>query len=236
MDRVPTPAGFTMPVHIVLGLADDHPDIDQPWGGDLKRPVSPDNPPRGFHAGAAMMDAIWADEGRTDITVDSVAHTMGRALGTCVRGGIIPLDIEFIYGGDRWVSDPPLSDAASGIYDPPPAPAPSLIDYKNKPRAERKTIKESLKWRKARAKHAKQIAKIEHDLLNNNNADDDMCHIMRIIAAVNNYTYKKPDTPFNLSAYIINKYKRALSESDYNMLREFNNYLHQKLTEPPSTN
>ncbi len=120
--------------------------------------------------------------------------------------------------------------------DPPPAPAPSLIDYKNKPRAERKTIKKSLKWRKARAIHARLIASIEHDLLNNNNSDDDVCHIMRIIAAVDNYTYKKPDTPFQLRSYIINKYKRALSESDFNMLKEFNNYLHQKLTEPPSTN
>ncbi len=118
MDRVPTPAGFTMPVHIVLGLADDHPDIDQPWGRDLKCPPSPDNPPRGFHAGAAMMDAIWADEGRTDITVDSVAYTMGKALATCVRGGIIPLDIEFIYGGEGAVYMIDFGLCEEGTMDP----------------------------------------------------------------------------------------------------------------------
>jgi len=101
MDRVPTPADFDMPVHITLGLADDHPDIDQPWGRDMKRPSAADNPPRGFHAGAAMMEAIWADEGRpADLTIDSVAYSMGQALATCVVGGLVPLDIEFIYGGD----------------------------------------------------------------------------------------------------------------------------------------
>ncbi len=101
MDRVPTPAGFDIPVHITLGLADDHPDIDQPWGRDMKRPPAADNPPRGFHAGAAMMEAIWADEGRSaDLTIERVAYLMGHSLAACVVGGLIPLDIEFLYGGD----------------------------------------------------------------------------------------------------------------------------------------
>jgi tRNA A-37 threonylcarbamoyl transferase component Bud32 len=47
-----------------------------------------------------MMEAIWEDEGRTDITIESVAYTMGHALITMIRGGIVPYDLEWIYGGD----------------------------------------------------------------------------------------------------------------------------------------
>jgi hypothetical protein len=120
--------------------------------------------------------------------------------------------------------------------DPRPAPAPPLIDFEHQPKAQRKAIKQTLKWRAERAMHASHIATIEHELLNNNNTDDDMCHIIRVFAAMGNYTYKKLDTPFHIRAFLIHKYKRALSDANYNMLRDFNEYLHQKLIEAPSSN
>ncbi len=120
--------------------------------------------------------------------------------------------------------------------DPRPVPAPPLIDFENQPKAQRKAIKKTLKWRAERAMHARHIATIEHALLNNNNADNDVCHIIRVFAAMDNYTYKKLDTPFNIRAFLIHKYKRALSEANYNMLKEFNEYLHQKLMAASSSN
>ncbi len=114
--------------------------------------------------------------------------------------------------------------------DPRPAPAPDLIDLKSQPKPVRKALKKTLKWRAARAIHAKVLADVEHNLLKNNNADDDMCHIIRMFAAIGNYTYKKTDTPFHIRALLIRKYKRALGEDNFRMLQGFNAYLHQKLT------
>jgi hypothetical protein len=120
--------------------------------------------------------------------------------------------------------------------DPAPAPASSLIDFEKQPKPVRKAIKKTLRWRSKRAIHAKVLANIEHELLNNNNADDDMCHIIRIFAAVGEYEFKKVETPYHIRAFLVNKYKRALSEANYKMLKEFNTYLHQKLTDSPSNN
>ena len=71
MDRVPLVDTFDTAVHILLGY--DEYDIDTDWGRDLKNEVSESNPSRGFHAGPEMMKAIWQDEGRTDISIESVA-------------------------------------------------------------------------------------------------------------------------------------------------------------------
>ena len=98
MDRVPLVPTFTSAVHILLGYK--HDDIDVEWSRDNINPPSEDNPTRGFHASPEMMMDIWSDEGRTDISIESVAYTMGLALSTLIRGGIIPFDLEWIYGGD----------------------------------------------------------------------------------------------------------------------------------------
>jgi hypothetical protein len=98
MDRVPFVNTFSSALHILLGYK--HDDIDVEWSRDNVNPPSEDNPTRGFHASPEMMEAIWQDEGRTDISIDSVSYTMGKAMATLLRGGIQPYDLEWIYGGD----------------------------------------------------------------------------------------------------------------------------------------
>jgi len=113
MDRVPNPEGFISyeqaknyekdyigPVHILLGYDQD--DIDTVWGKSMTLTVNGiDNPPRGFHAGPEMMEAIWEDETVShDLTIDKVAYIMGKSISTLIDGGIIPLDLEWIYGGN----------------------------------------------------------------------------------------------------------------------------------------
>lgn len=97
MDRVPFPNEFSCAVHTLLGY-DQH-DIDTEWGRDMKRPVGPDNPTRGFHAGPAMLEAIWEDEG-VDMTIEKLAFIMGKGTSALLDAGILPLDIEWIYGGN----------------------------------------------------------------------------------------------------------------------------------------
>jgi hypothetical protein len=113
MDRVPNPEGFISyeqsknyekdyigPVHILLGYDQD--DIDTVWGKSMTLTVNGiDNPPRGFHAGPEMMEAIWEDETVShDLTIDNVAYIMGKSISILIDGGIIPLDLEWIYGGN----------------------------------------------------------------------------------------------------------------------------------------
>jgi hypothetical protein len=98
MDKVPLVNTFDVAVHMVLGY--DQADVDSEWGRDYTQPVGPNNPSRGFFASSEMLEAIWEDEGRTDISVESVAYTMGYALNKLILGGIAPYDMEWIYGGD----------------------------------------------------------------------------------------------------------------------------------------
>ncbi len=96
MERVPMPEGFSTPVHMLLGY--DQYDIDTEWGRDMKLPVGPNNPPRGFHAGPEMLTAIWEDEG-CDLTLEKLAYIMGKGTSAMLDAGIYPFDIEWIYGG-----------------------------------------------------------------------------------------------------------------------------------------
>ncbi len=98
MDRVPLVNTFSSALHMLLGYK--HDDIDIEWSRDNVNPPSEENPTRGFHASPEMMEAVWEDEGRTDISIDSVAYTMGKAMRALIRGGILPYDLEWIYGGD----------------------------------------------------------------------------------------------------------------------------------------
>ena len=97
MDRISIVEGMPSATHVLLGY--DQSDIDTEWSRDHCNPPSDSNPTRGFHAGPEMMEAIWEDEGRSDITIEYVAYTMGIALRTLIDNGIIPYDLEWIYGG-----------------------------------------------------------------------------------------------------------------------------------------
>ncbi len=97
MDCIPTYPTFTSALHVVLGYTQA--DIDQEWPRDQGLPLSPTNPTRGFHASPEMLEDVWAEQGLAE-TIDSVAYTMGKSLSILIRGGIVPYDLEWIYGGD----------------------------------------------------------------------------------------------------------------------------------------
>ena len=91
-------------LHVLLGY--DGNDIDTVWLKDSGKPPGPENPPRGFFASPETMEDHWETVG-SKWTVARVAHTMGLTLGTLIAGGIVPIDLEFVYGADDelWLID-----------------------------------------------------------------------------------------------------------------------------------
>ena len=103
MERISFPEVFNEPVHILLGY--DEPDANQSWGKQMDQPVGPNNSTRGFFASADFMEAIWEDEG-SSMTVETVAYTMGKALRALIDGGIVPVDLEWLWDGNEiWLVD-----------------------------------------------------------------------------------------------------------------------------------
>lgn len=94
MERIPILEEFGEPLHMLLGYDGD--DVNQSWGRSSAKPVGPDNPSRGFFAGPDLLEEILAEDG---LTLEGVAYTMGITLRTLLDGGILPNDLEFIYGG-----------------------------------------------------------------------------------------------------------------------------------------
>jgi hypothetical protein len=72
----------------------------------MSRPVGPDNPTRGFFAGPTEMEAILADV-ESKIFLAAIAWKMGWATRRLLGAGILPIDLEWIYGGDDclWLID-----------------------------------------------------------------------------------------------------------------------------------
>lgn len=91
-------------LHMLLGYSGS--DIDTVWLKHSGKPAGPDNPPRGFFASPETVEDHWEDVG-SQWTIERVAHVMGRALGALIKGGVVPNDLEFIYGGDDnvWLVD-----------------------------------------------------------------------------------------------------------------------------------
>lgn len=103
MENVPPPEGFEEAVHMLLGYHKD--DIDTSWGQTQSKPVSSTNPTRGFFASPEMMEIIWKEEGNT-MTIDRLAGLMGKSYRLLLNGGIIPIDVEWIYSqGKPWIID-----------------------------------------------------------------------------------------------------------------------------------
>ncbi len=97
MEKIPMHPDFGELVHMILGYHGS--DLDQSWGRESEKAVSSENPSRGYYASSEMLEAIWTDD--TVIhTIESVAKTIGLAYRALVLGGIVPIDIEWIYGGD----------------------------------------------------------------------------------------------------------------------------------------
>lgn len=106
MERIPILEKFGEPLHTLLGYHGE--DINISWGKTTALPVGPGNPSRGFFAGPDLLEKILEDESclhkaetqvSDGITLECVAYTMGRALRGLLDGGILPIDLEFIYGG-----------------------------------------------------------------------------------------------------------------------------------------
>ncbi len=105
MDAVPCVDGWNEQIHILLGYSGGA-DIDTSWGRNMSRPVGPDNPTRGFFAGPTEMEAILVDTG-SKISLGLIAWKMGWATRRLLGAGILPIDLEWIYGGDDclWLID-----------------------------------------------------------------------------------------------------------------------------------
>jgi hypothetical protein len=101
MDRVPIPEGFDIKkhgiVHILLGY--DQYDLNTAWSKDFINPISDENPTRGFHMGPDMLEEILEEDG-IHLTIEEIAYKMGLSLSLLIKNNIIPLDLEWIYGGD----------------------------------------------------------------------------------------------------------------------------------------
>lgn len=106
MEKVPLVTDFNEQVHIVLGIDPDREDMDSVWSRNYIDPASDTNPPRGFHASSKMMELIWEDA-KCDHTIDSVAKLMRIVYERLLDNGIIPYDVEWIWGGDGkiWMID-----------------------------------------------------------------------------------------------------------------------------------
>lgn len=97
MERIPMHPDFGELVHMILGYNGS--DLNQSWGKESEKPVSPENPTRGYYSSSDMLEAIWEDD-KVHHTIERVARTMGLAYRALVLNGIIPIDIEWIYAGD----------------------------------------------------------------------------------------------------------------------------------------
>ena len=103
MEYVQPPKGYSTQVHTCLGYHED--DIDTIWGMRIADPVSSTNPPRGFFASPTTLEELWKEEG-SDMTIETLAYTMGKAHRIILANGILPIDLEWVWSnGSLWAID-----------------------------------------------------------------------------------------------------------------------------------
>jgi hypothetical protein len=114
MEYLTPPEGFQEQVHMLLGYKED--DIDSEWGMRMSEPVSPTNPTRGFFASPETLELIWKEE-TSQMTLERLAYLMGRALRILLEGGILPIDLEWVWSdGNPYIIDFGLCQ--TGFVDP----------------------------------------------------------------------------------------------------------------------
>lgn len=97
MDKVPIIEPYRALMHMPLGYKQH--DLDTIWTKDYRSPLSETNPPRGYYASNETLEEEWEEE-KIDLTIEKVSYTMGIAIRKLVDNGIVPIDLEWIYGGD----------------------------------------------------------------------------------------------------------------------------------------
>ncbi len=95
MERIPVLPEIGEPLHMLLGFSDPD-EVNRSWGRATASNITPQNPSRGFFAGPEFLEEILEADG---LTLEEVARTMGIALRALIDGGILPNDLEWIYGG-----------------------------------------------------------------------------------------------------------------------------------------
>ncbi len=97
MEKVPIIYPYRAVMHIPLGYKQH--DIDMLWSKDYRNPISINNPPRGYYPSIETLEDEWKED-NVDLTIEKVAYAMGIALRKLIDNGIIPYDLEWIYGGN----------------------------------------------------------------------------------------------------------------------------------------
>ncbi len=83
-------------IHMMLGSVEG---LAEYQGRSTSEPVGPTNPSRGFFASTDTLLNIW-DDNDSEWTIDNVAYIMGRTYRALINAGIVPIDLEFVYGSD----------------------------------------------------------------------------------------------------------------------------------------
>jgi hypothetical protein len=105
MEAVPVLPEFNEQIHMIFGLEDTS-NLDESWGQTTSLPVTDTNPSRGFFASPELLEDLWKER-NSKWTIDLACFTMGSALRTLLDAGILPDDVEWIYGNDDeiWLLD-----------------------------------------------------------------------------------------------------------------------------------
>lgn len=103
MERVPIIKPYGAVLHIPLGYKQY--DVDRLWSKDYRNDVSESNPPRGYYPSIETLEDEFSEynESVTEnnkLTIEKVAYIMGIALRKLIDNGIIPYDLEWVYGGN----------------------------------------------------------------------------------------------------------------------------------------
>lgn len=114
MEYIHPPLGYSSQVHTPLGYRGS--DLDTEWGMRMAEPISDTNPTRGFFASNYTLEDIWEEEG-IEVSIETLAHTMGNAYGLMLAHGILPIDLEWVWShGQLWCIDFGLCEF--GTIDP----------------------------------------------------------------------------------------------------------------------
>lgn len=98
MEALDEPLDFGEQVHCLLGYRGN--DIDDSWGRLRSQKVSEKNPTRGFFASPKTLEEIWKEE-KSSMTLSKLANSMGQATKLLLQGGLLPIDVEWVWSNGK---------------------------------------------------------------------------------------------------------------------------------------